>query len=139
MDQAVRWEQVQEAAREQQADHSLPVAAVAGSHLNVTGGLDPRSWALPEPARVAVNGWLRDRAVLAALLQGADPGALWLRVRPSTDLRTGALRPAGLPVSDRGLRLAFTTTVTVLALEDPDLGELSTANLRAYARGRGPA
>ena len=139
VDQAVRWEQVQDAAREQQADHSLPAAAVAGTHLRVTGGLDPRSWALPEPARTALNGWLRDRAVLAALLQGTDPGALWLRVRPSTDLRTGALRPAGLPVSDRGLRLAFTTTLTVLALEDPGLGDLSTANLRAYARGRGPA
>lgn len=138
-DQAVRWEQVKDAAREQQGDRSLPAAAVAGTHLAITGGLNPRSWPMSEPARTAVNGWLRDRAVLSALLQGAEPAALWLRVRPSTDLRTGALRPAGLPVSDRGLRLAFTTTVAVLALEDPDLADLSTAAVRAYARGRGPA
>jgi hypothetical protein len=106
--------------------------------VRIETGLAPRSWKLPEPARTALSGWLADRAVLASLLRGSDPGALWLRVRPSTDLRTGALRPAGLPLSDRGLRLAFTTTLAVLALEDRDLEDLSTAAVRAYARGRGP-
>ncbi len=115
------------------------VAAVAGTHVRIQTGLSPRSWRLGEPARAAVSGWLADRALLAALLRGSDPAALWLRVRPSTDLRTGALRPAGLPVSDRGLRLAFTTTLAVLALEDRSLADLSTAAVRAYARGRGPA
>lgn len=112
--------------------------AVVATHVRVETGLAPRSWKLPEPARTALSGWLADRAVLASLLRGPDPGALWLRVRPSTDLRTGALRPAGLPLSDRGLRLAFTTTLAVLALEDRDLEDLSTAAVRAYARGRGP-
>ncbi|TXR56667.1 hypothetical protein [Quadrisphaera setariae] len=108
------------------------------THVRIETGLAPRAWKLPEPARTALSGWLADRTVLASLLRGSDPGALWLRVRPSTDLRTGALRPAGLPLSDRGLRLAFTTTLAVLALEDRDLEDLSTAAVRAYARGRGP-
>lgn len=114
------------------------VSSVVATHVRIQSGLTPRSWKLPEPARTALSGWLADRAVLASLLRGSDPAALWLRVRPSTDLRTGALRPAGLPLSDRGLRLAFTTTVAVLALEDRDLEDLSTAAVRAYARGRGP-
>ncbi|WP_170131477.1 hypothetical protein [Quadrisphaera granulorum] len=113
-------------------------APAVATHVRIEAGLAPRSWKLPEPARTALSGWLADRAVLASLLRGSDPGALWLRVRPSTDLRTGALRPAGLPLSDRGLRLAFTTTLSVLALEDRDLEDLSTAAVRAYARGRGP-
>ncbi|MBC3761134.1 hypothetical protein ACUN7V_02130 [Quadrisphaera oryzae] len=113
-------------------------ALAVATHVRVQTGLSPRTWKLPEPARTALSGWLADRAVLASLLRGSDPSALWLRVRPSTDLRTGALRPAGLPLSDRGLRLAFTTTLGVLALEDRDLEDLSTAAVRAYARGRGP-
>lgn len=114
------------------------VGAAVATHVRIETGLAPRAWKLPEPARTALSGWLADRTVLASLLRGSDPGALWLRVRPSTDLRTGALRPAGLPLSDRGLRLAFTTTLAVLALEDRDLEDLSTAAVRAYARGRGP-
>lgn len=113
-------------------------STAVATHVRIQTGLAPRAWKLPEPARTALSGWLADRAVLASLLRGSDPGALWLRVRPSTDLRTGALRPAGLPLSDRGLRLAFTTTLAVLALEDRDLEDLSTAAVRAYARGRGP-
>ncbi len=97
-----------------------------------------RSSSLPRPARVALAAWLEARAGVVAGLRGGHPTALWVRVRPSTDRRTGTLRPAGLPLSDRGLRLSFTTTVKLVELTEPAVAELTVADVRGYGRKRPP-
>ncbi len=91
-------------------------------------------WPLEGRARTAVSAWLDHRRGVVAELQGSDPGALWVRVRPASDRFGGSLRPAGLKISDRGLRLSFTTTVALLALLDRGLEEVSVADVRAYGR-----
>jgi hypothetical protein len=113
---------------------TLPVHAADGLTLSVTAGLHPRSWTMPALARTALTAWLTHRAALVAPLRGSEPTALWVRARPSADHRTGAVRPAGLPLSDRGLRLAFTSTVALLALGDSAVHDVSTADLRSYGR-----
>jgi len=109
---------------------ALPTAAVTGSAITITSPGQAARWALPHPAQLALSAWLPHRAAVAATLRGSDPDALWLRVRPSADHRTGALRPAGLPLSARGLRLAFTTTVALLQLSSPALAGVTTAEVR---------
>ena len=93
-----------------------------------------RTWALGGGARTAVRAWLEARALLVARLEGTDPGALWVRVRPASDRLGGALRPAGLRISDRGLRLSFTTTAALLALSHREVAEVTVADVRAYGR-----
>ncbi len=90
--------------------------------------------ALPGPARLALGAWLQARAGVVAALRGTEPTALWVRVRPSTDHRSGSLRPAGLPLSDRGLRLSFTTTLALIELSEPAVRDLTVADVRGYGR-----
>ncbi len=91
-------------------------------------------WGLTGHARSATRAWLDHRARVVAGLQGSDPLALWVRIRPASDRFGGALRPAGLKISDRGLRLSFTTTVALLALVDRGLQDVTVADVRAYGR-----
>ncbi len=91
-------------------------------------------WPLEGRARTAVGAWLDHRRAVVADLEGSDPRALWVRVRPASDRFGGALRPAGLRISDRGLRLSFTTTTALLALVDRGLDDVSVADVRAYGR-----
>ncbi len=91
-------------------------------------------WELEGHARTAVRAWLDHRGRVVAGLQGSDPKALWVRIRPASDRFGGALRPAGLKISDRGLRLSFTTTTALLALVDRGLEEVTVADVRAYGR-----
>lgn len=126
---------------------SLDLAAVdaspgpAGSVGSVatTDLAGTRTWALGGSARTAVRAWLEQRALLVARLQGSDPGALWVRVRPASDHLGGSLRPAGLKISDRGLRLSFTTTAALLALSHPQVAEVTVADVRAYGRSEAAA
>ena len=111
---------------------ALPLCAVEGTHLSITTASQSARWRLSRPAQTALKAWLPQRAAVAATLRGAPPEALWLRVRPSADHRTGALRPAGLPLSARGLRLAFTTTVALLQLSSPALVGVTTAEVRKF-------
>ncbi|SDQ39679.1 hypothetical protein SAMN05428996_1538 [Quadrisphaera sp. DSM 44207] len=115
---------------------AVPVTAVAAGRLSIDVPEQSGSWALPSPAQRAVTAWLDARQTVLSSLRGGEPSALWVRVRPSTDHRTGALRPAGLPLSARGLRLAFTTTLVALDPRAPQLHGLSTHEVRSYARYR---
>lgn len=91
---------------------------------------------LPAEARRACARWLQVRQRLTAPLEGSEPVRLWVRTRPGHDRRRGTLAPAGLPISARGLRLAFTTTVSALTAYDPGVGEVTVADLRAWAQQR---
>lgn len=116
-------------------------AALAGAALDdLTGanttltlpGADPCP--LPIRTRAALTDWLAVRAGAAATLQGSDPRALWLRLHPGTDRRTGRIAPAGLPISARGLRLSFTVVRDTLAATDPRLTDVSVKDVRALGR-----
>ena len=113
---------------------AAPGPAGSVGSVSTTDLAGTRTWALGGPARTAVRAWLEQRALLVARLQGSDPGALWVRVRPASDHLGGALRPAGLKISDRGLRLSFTTTAALLALSRPEVAEVTVADVRAYGR-----
>jgi hypothetical protein len=89
---------------------------------------------LPDRARLTIDRWLAVRAALVAGLEGSDPGALWLRVHPSTNRRTGQLAPAGLAISSRGLRLAFTHMVVAAAGVDPRTASVRPRDVRALGR-----
>lgn len=92
-------------------------------------------WAdLRDASRHVLTRWLEARAALVASLQGADPHALWLRTHPGVDRRTKAIAPAGLPISTRGLRLSFSTVIEALAVEDPDVADVTLRDVRALGR-----
>jgi hypothetical protein len=107
---------------------------VADGLLTLREPAQSGQWSLPAPAQRALQAWLASRAEVVRSLRGSEPTALWLRVRPSADRRTGALRPAGLPLSARGLRLAFTTTLAALEPRAPQLHGLGTHEVRGHAK-----
>ncbi len=111
-----------------------PGAERAGTTVTTTDLDGAHRWSLSTPTRVAVTAWLEHRAAVVAALTGGAPTALWVRVRPSSDRRTGRLRPAGLPLSDRGLRLSFTTTLARVALAEAPVRDVTVADVRAHGR-----
>lgn len=88
---------------------------------------------LPGPARAALRDWVGVRREAVSALTGSAPSALWVRLHPSRDRRRGTLAPAGLPISPRGLRLAFTTATSALASQDPRLRGVEMRDVRAAA------
>lgn len=89
---------------------------------------------LPDVSRHVVERWLEVRTQVVRTLEGSDPLACWLRVHPGHDRRTGALAPAGLPISARGLRHSFTTVVGVLGATVPGVGGVQSRDVRALGR-----
>lgn len=79
----------------------------------------------------AVERWLVHRAAAVANLEGADPRTLWIRLHPGKDHRTGAIAPAGLTISVRGLRLSFGTVRDALGARDHRLADVSVRDVRA--------
>lgn len=90
--------------------------------------------ALPDHSRHAIEAWLSARTDVVRLLTGSDPGALWVRIHPGKDRRTGVIAPAGLAISARGLRMSFQTVRAALAAEDPRVAEVSVRDVRALGR-----
>ena len=112
---------------------ALRVDDVSGSRAVVdTARIGPVL--LDDPARHAVTAWLVARADVTATLEGSDPTALWIRLRPGTNRRTGALAPAGLAISARGLRLAYTTIRDALGVQDPRVATVHVRDVRALGR-----
>lgn len=70
---------------------------------------------LPEWARDACVDWLAVRQPLVDALEGTTD-ALFVSVRPNHDPRTGATRPAGLPLRPRGLQRSFARVVAAANL-----------------------
>lgn len=105
-------------------------AALTTADVDATGrGIRAPGWTdLPDPAARAVQRWLDVRAGVVAGLGGAAPAALWVTVGPGRDGR-----PAGLPVTARGLRKAFSAVVADLARVEPELAGASVKDLRAVA------
>lgn len=101
---------------------------LAGKTLTLPGG----TWTLTQPTNRAVAQWLERRASIVDALQGSDPGALWLRVAPA-GRPDGSTAPAGLPISQRGLRMAFATCVAALRAEDEQLDDIDIASVRRQA------
>lgn len=66
--------------------------------------------ALPTAVRTALAAWYGERYRLVARLQGFTDVVL-VSVRPNHDPRTGAVRPAGLPLRPRGLQRSFARCV----------------------------
>ena len=89
---------------------------------------------LTDRSRRTIDRWLEVRSALVDELEGSDPGALWLRVHPSTDRRTGRIAPAGLAITVRGLRLAFTHMVAAAAGVDARVVAVRPRDLRALGR-----
>ncbi len=89
---------------------------------------------LQDRSRRTVERWLEVRSGLVSELEGSDPGALWLRVHPSTNRRTGQVAPAGLAITVRGLRLAFTHMVAAAAGVDERVVSVRPRDLRALGR-----
>lgn len=92
------------------------------------------SMPLPDPARRSLEVWLAARSDVVRRLSGSDPAALWIRIHPGKDRRTGVIAPAGLAISARGLRLSFQTVRAALAAEDPRVAEVSVRDVRALGR-----
>lgn len=111
------------------------LAALTTADLFTTGS--PVAADLGDRTRLTVARWVTVRTALVADLQGSDPGALWLRVHPSTNPRTGKVAPAGLAITARGLRLAFTHMVVAAAGVDDRVATVRPRDLRAL--GREPA
>ncbi|RPE26624.1 hypothetical protein [Kitasatospora cineracea] len=63
--------------------------------------VDGQRHALTEQTRNALSRWLEERAALVARLQGSEPTRLWLRTQH------GAAGPAGLPLLEETLRVAY--------------------------------
>lgn len=84
---------------------------------------------LPIYTRVALKAWLEARTHLTSHLQGTPPTALWVRAHPARR-PDGTLAAAGLPISDRGLRMAYNTTLKMLRRHDPSLPAIPQAHLR---------
>lgn len=108
------------------------LAALTIHDLTETGALPGVE--LSERARLTVARWIGVRTALIADLQGSDPGALWLRVHPSTNPRTGKIAPAGLAITARGLRMAFTHMVATAAGVDDRVAQVRPRDLRALGR-----
>lgn len=89
---------------------------------------------LTDPARRSLDVWLAARTEVVRRLSGSDPAALWIRIHPGKDPRTGVIAPAGLAISARGLRLSFQTVRAALAAEDPRVADVSVRDLRALGR-----
>ena len=85
-----------------------------------------------------LSSWLQHRAEVVQMLEGTDPGQLWIRVRPAGDRRGGPVRPAGMPISVRGLRLAYQSTRDILAVHDPDLADVEIRAVRAHHQHPAP-
>lgn len=92
------------------------------------------TYPLPDLTRHAVSAWLEVRTEAVNSLQGSDPHALWIRLHPGKDRRTGHIAPAGMPISARGLRLSFTTVRDELALENPTVAAVTVRDVRALGR-----
>ncbi|RYV50094.1 hypothetical protein [Pengzhenrongella frigida] len=108
------------------------LAALTVHDLTATGSLPGVE--LDDRARLTVARWVGVRTALVADLQGSDPGALWLRVHPSTNPRTGKIAPAGLAITARGLRMAFTHMVAAAAAVDDRVATVRPRDLRALGR-----
>jgi hypothetical protein len=106
---------------------SMTVRDLAATGSSPTSGLGDRT-------QRTVARWVTVRSALVAELEGSDPGALWLRVHPSTNPRTGVLAPAGLKITARGLRLAFTHMIAAAAGVDPRVAAVQPRDLRALGR-----
>jgi hypothetical protein len=89
---------------------------------------------LSDPARRTVDVWLAARAAVVRQLEGTDPAALWIRIHPGKDPRTGVIAPAGLAISARGLRLSFQSVRAALAAEDPRVADVTVRDVRALGR-----
>ena len=79
-----------------------------------------------------VRSWLERRKEIVSQLEGSDPGALWVRVRPSGDRHGDRTHQAGLPISQRGLRWAFQDTRDQLAAHHPDFAHVEIRAIRAH-------
>lgn len=90
--------------------------------------------ALPDAARRSLDVWVAARSGVIRQLEGSDPLALWIRIHPGKDPRTGVIAPAGLAISARGLRLSFQTVRAALAAEDPRIADVSVRDVRALGR-----
>ncbi|GEA88751.1 hypothetical protein [Cellulomonas cellasea] len=110
----------------------LRVEDLAPGHDAVT--LRTGTVPLSDPARRSLDVWLAARTDVVRRLSGSDPAALWIRIHPGKDRRTGVIAPAGLAISARGLRLSFQTVRAALAAEDPRVAEVSVRDVRALGR-----
>ena len=108
--------------------------ALAGMTTGDLADAGGSSTALSDRSRLTVERWLEVRAGLVDELQGSDPAALWLRVHPSTNRRTGQVAAAGLAITARGLRLAFTHMVAAAAGVDARVASVRPRDLRALGR-----
>ncbi|MGV8967986.1 MAG: hypothetical protein ACOH2F_17135 [Cellulomonas sp.] len=111
-------------------DNALAAMTIADLATTATAG----STAGGDRTRLTVERWLEVRSGLVGELEGSDPGALWLRVHPSTNRRTGQVAPAGLAITVRGLRLAFTHMVAAAAGVDARVVSVRPRDLRALGR-----
>lgn len=87
--------------------------------------------ALDDRTSRSVSRWLVHRAAAVASLEGSDPRTLWIRLHPGKDHRTGAIAPAGLTISARGLRLSFGTVRDALGARDPRVADVGVRDVRA--------
>ncbi|MGN8245626.1 hypothetical protein ACTHAM_002750 [Cellulomonas soli] len=86
---------------------------------------------LGDRATRSLTRWLSVRNAAVESLQGSDPRTLWIRLHPGKDHRTGAIAPAGLTISSRGLRLSFGTVRDALGATEPRLAGATVRDVRA--------
>lgn len=105
---------------------------ISANHELITLKSEP--YPLTDPARHALAAWLEMRRSVTLNLQGADPSALWIRIHPGRNHRTKTIAPAGLKITERGLRHSFTVVRDTLAATDPRLADVTVRDVRALGR-----